>query len=178
MRGGYTARLACPNRARPCSRVLAERASASEEPGRRRPAARWTKPRCPTFALDPGSRFPRPGHRSGSARHRQRKDTRGIRAAIERPDCSDQRLDVVTGLPTADDRSQLLYYIPVAHGIGRTPARGSPANPMSDRDLEDKLRTIAASWQPGYDAAPLIDAIWALDRSEDASRLLALTVPR
>jgi hypothetical protein len=49
---------------------------------------------------------------------------------------------------------------------------------MSDGDLEDKLRTIAASWQSGYDVTPLIEAIWALDRSEDASRLLALTTPR
>ena len=64
------------------------------------------------------------------------------------------------------------------HRLSTPAARGSPANPMSDRDLEDKMRTIAASWQGGYDAAPLIDAIWALDRSEDASRLLALTVPR
>jgi 2-methylcitrate dehydratase PrpD len=64
------------------------------------------------------------------------------------------------------------------HRLSTPAARGSPANPMTDGDLEDKLRTIAASWQPGYDAAPLIDAIWALDRSEDASRLLALTVPR
>ena len=53
------------------------------------------------------------------------------------------------------------------HRLFTPAARGSPANPMTDGDLEDKLRTIAASWQPGYDAAPLIDAIWALDRSED-----------
>src|SRR3954447_25890472 len=64
------------------------------------------------------------------------------------------------------------------HRLSTPAARGSPANPMTDRDLEDKLRTIAAGWQGGYEAAPLIDAIWALDRSADASRLLALTVPR
>jgi hypothetical protein len=49
---------------------------------------------------------------------------------------------------------------------------------MSDRELEGKLRVAAATWQPGYDPAPLIAAIWALDRSDDAARLLALTVPR
>ena len=49
---------------------------------------------------------------------------------------------------------------------------------MSDRELEDKLRAATAAWQPGYDPAPLIAAIWALDRSDDASRLLALTEPR
>jgi len=52
------------------------------------------------------------------------------------------------------------------------------ANPMSDHALEDKLRAAAEIWRPGYDAAPLIEAIWALDRSPDAARLLAMTLPR
>jgi 2-methylcitrate dehydratase PrpD len=64
------------------------------------------------------------------------------------------------------------------HRLATQAARGSPANPMSDREIEDKLRTIAAGWRPGHDMAPLIDAVWTLDRSEDAARLLALTVPR
>ena len=40
------------------------------------------------------------------------------------------------------------------------------------------LRAAAETWRPGHDAAPLIEAIWALDRSADAARVLALTVPR
>src|SRR5262245_38312824 len=64
------------------------------------------------------------------------------------------------------------------HRLSTPAARGSPENPMSDRDLEDKLRTIATGWRPGHDVAPLIDAVWTLDRNEDAARLLALTVPR
>ena len=71
-------------------------------------------------------------------------------------------------LCTADGRT---------HRLSTPAARGSPANPMSDRDVEEKLRTVVGSWQPGYDVAPLIAAIWALDRSDDAARLLALTVP-
>ena len=63
------------------------------------------------------------------------------------------------------------------HRLSTPAARGSPANPMSDRDVEEKLRTVVGSWQPGYDVAPLIAAIWALDRSDDAARVLALTVP-
>jgi len=35
----------------------------------------------------------------------------------------------------------------------------------------------AAGWDRGYDAAPLIDAIWALDKSADVSRLASLAVP-
>jgi len=71
-------------------------------------------------------------------------------------------------LCTADGRT---------HRLSTPAARGSPANPMNDRDVEEKLRTIVGSWQPGYDVAPLIAAIWALDRSDDAARVLALTVP-
>jgi 2-methylcitrate dehydratase PrpD len=57
-------------------------------------------------------------------------------------------------------------------------ARGSDVNPMSDADLEQKLRTVAKGWNPRHDVTPLIDAIWALDRSKDVSRLAALAVPR
>lgn len=71
-------------------------------------------------------------------------------------------------LCTADGRT---------HRLSTPAARGSPANPMSDRDVEEKLRTVVGSWQPSYDVAPLIAAIWALDRSDDAARVLALTVP-
>jgi len=63
------------------------------------------------------------------------------------------------------------------HKLSQQAARGSDANPMSDRDLEDKLRDAAAGWNPRHDVAPLIDAIWALDKSQDVSRLAALTAP-
>jgi len=56
-------------------------------------------------------------------------------------------------------------------------ARGSDANPMSDRDLEEKLRDAAASWNPRHDIAPLIDAIWQVDKSTDVAQLVAMTVP-
>jgi hypothetical protein len=56
-------------------------------------------------------------------------------------------------------------------------ARGSDGNPMSDRDLEEKLRDAAASWNPRHDIAPLVDAIWQVDKSTDVSRLAAMTVP-
>lgn len=56
-------------------------------------------------------------------------------------------------------------------------ARGSLARPMSDRDIEDKLRALAADWCAGHDVQPLINAVWALDRTDDAGALLGLTVP-
>ena len=49
------------------------------------------------------------------------------------------------------------------HTLAQNAARGSDLNPMSDRDLEDKLRDAAAAWDPRHDVAPLIEAIWALD---------------
>lgn len=64
------------------------------------------------------------------------------------------------------------------HKLAQPAARGSDANPMSDKDLESKLRTAAAGWNPRHDVEPLIDAIWSLDRSEDISGLAALSVPR
>ena len=47
---------------------------------------------------------------------------------------------------------------------------------MSDRDLEQKLKTAAAGLS--LDAAPLIEAIWALEASTDVSRLASLAVPK
>jgi 2-methylcitrate dehydratase PrpD len=64
------------------------------------------------------------------------------------------------------------------HKLSQAAARGSDANPMSDRDLEDKLRGAAADWDPRRDVAPLIAAIWALDKNNDVAKLAALAVPQ
>jgi 2-methylcitrate dehydratase PrpD len=64
------------------------------------------------------------------------------------------------------------------HKRSQAAARGSDLNPMSDGDLEQKLRTAAVGWDARYDASPLISAIWALDRSADVSELALLSVPR
>jgi 2-methylcitrate dehydratase PrpD len=63
------------------------------------------------------------------------------------------------------------------HVLSASAARGSPSNPMRDDEIADKLCAIAAAWCPGYDVAPLIEAVWNLERSDDVSRLLALAVP-
>jgi 2-methylcitrate dehydratase PrpD len=64
------------------------------------------------------------------------------------------------------------------HRLSTQAARGSDANPMSDKDLEAKLRAAAAAALPRHDIAPLIGAIWGLDKSDDISKLASLTVPR
>jgi 2-methylcitrate dehydratase PrpD len=63
------------------------------------------------------------------------------------------------------------------HRLSQSAARGSDVNPMSDGDLEQKLRTSAASWNPKADVGPLIDAVWSLDKSDDVSKLASLAVP-
>jgi 2-methylcitrate dehydratase PrpD len=62
--------------------------------------------------------------------------------------------------------------------LSRAAARGSDDNPMTDQDLEQKLRDAAADWNSGHDVRPLIDAIWDLDKAGDIEKLTALAVPR
>src|SRR5580693_6580873 len=64
------------------------------------------------------------------------------------------------------------------HKVAQAAARGSADNPMSDRDLEDKLRTAVANAIAGRDIEPLIGAIWQLDAREDISGLALLSTPR
>jgi 2-methylcitrate dehydratase PrpD len=61
------------------------------------------------------------------------------------------------------------------HKLVQPAARGSDINPLSDHDLEEKLRMAAAGWKQSYDASPLIDAIWAVDKSADVSSLASMT---
>jgi 2-methylcitrate dehydratase PrpD len=63
------------------------------------------------------------------------------------------------------------------HTVSTQAARGSAANPLKDSEIEDKLRTEAASWQKGHDIQKLIDAVWSIDRSGDVSTLAGLAVP-
>jgi 2-methylcitrate dehydratase PrpD len=64
------------------------------------------------------------------------------------------------------------------HRLAQSAARGSDVNPMSDQDLEQKLRASAAINDPRHDVQPLIDAVWALDRSSDVAGLAALAASR
>ncbi len=91
-----------------------------------------------------------------------------------------RRIEVVRdgAIPTIAAEVELRTTDGRTHRLSTAAARGSPTNPLSDRVIEEKLRTIVGSWRPGYDVGPLIAAIWALDRSADAASVLALTVPR
>jgi len=56
-------------------------------------------------------------------------------------------------------------------------ARGSIARPLSDRELEDKLRDLAAHGAPGVSADQLVDAVWALDKTENAAAVMRIVAP-
>ena len=56
-------------------------------------------------------------------------------------------------------------------------ACGSLARPLTDREIEDKLRALAASWCAAHNVQPLIDAVWTLDRVDDASLPIRLAAP-
>lgn len=53
-------------------------------------------------------------------------------------------------------------------------ARGSPANPLTDADLEEKLRMLAKRAGFSKPVQPLIDAIWQLDDAPDAGAVARL----
>jgi 2-methylcitrate dehydratase PrpD len=63
------------------------------------------------------------------------------------------------------------------HKLHQRAARGSDDNPMTDRELEDKLREAARA-VPRNDVAALIEAIWTVDDCADIAKLTALTVPQ
>jgi 2-methylcitrate dehydratase PrpD len=80
-------------------------------------------------------------------------------------------------IPTTSVEVEITTADGKAHKVAQQAARGSAKNPMSDTDLEDKLRTAAASAIPGKNVAPLIEAIWQLDSAENISELALLSVP-
>jgi 2-methylcitrate dehydratase PrpD len=64
------------------------------------------------------------------------------------------------------------------HKLHQRAARGSDDNPMSDRDLEDKLREAAAQATPRNDVAALTDAIWTVEDCADIASITSRAVPR
>lgn len=56
-------------------------------------------------------------------------------------------------------------------------SKGCAANPLTDDDLENKLKELTAHRGGCNDPKQLIDAVWAIDSVEDMSVLLDLAVP-
>ncbi len=53
-------------------------------------------------------------------------------------------------------------------------SRGSLASPLTDFDLENKLRELCLWGATGCKAQPLIDALWSLEERDDAGSLMLL----
>lgn len=57
-------------------------------------------------------------------------------------------------------------------------AHGSLASPLTDTELGNKCRELVRYGESGVAVEPLLDAIWALDRSSDASIVMKLAAGR
>ncbi|MFT7577290.1 MAG: 2-methylcitrate dehydratase PrpD [Alphaproteobacteria bacterium] len=61
-----------------------------------------------------------------------------------------------------------------SHTIDIRDTRGGTVNPLSDADLNTKLKDLAAYGHFPRDVAPLADALWSLDQSQDAGTIMNL----
>ena len=55
-------------------------------------------------------------------------------------------------------------------------ARGASAKPLTDQEIENKVRTLCEYGGSGCDPEPLIRAVWGLESSDDAGQLMKLVV--
>jgi 2-methylcitrate dehydratase PrpD len=56
-------------------------------------------------------------------------------------------------------------------------ARGSLQRPMSDAEIESKVRNLASIGFPACDVDRVIEAVWGLDRAKDVRALVRLVTP-
>ena len=57
-------------------------------------------------------------------------------------------------------------------------ARGSAQRQMTDAEIEAKFHSLAAHGCPTCDAGRLIDAVWAIDCTDDVGAIMTLATPR
>jgi hypothetical protein len=57
-------------------------------------------------------------------------------------------------------------------------ARGSLERALSDAEIEAKARELARLGGSGVDVGPLIEAVWAMEDSDDIGRIMRLAVPK
>ena len=94
---------------------------------------------------------------------------RALRATVvfeEDPEAPVESATVTLNLTDGTEQSEH-----VRHG------RGTPGRPMSDAELDSKVRELAAYGAPFVDAAGLIAAVRGIEGEADPIRLLRLTVP-
>jgi hypothetical protein len=55
-------------------------------------------------------------------------------------------------------------------------ARGARGKPLSDQDIENKVRTLCEYGGSGCNPEPLIEAVWSMDRAADVGQLMQWVV--
>jgi 2-methylcitrate dehydratase PrpD len=86
-------------------------------------------------------------------------------------------------VPTAKQirRSKRSLQVHLADGTEQSEhirhGRGTPGRPMSDAELDSKVRELAAYGAPFVDADGLIAAVRGIEGEADPTRLMRLTVP-
>lgn len=85
---------------------------------------------------------------------------------------ADDAIPIEAAIVTVRTRSGQTLTAHVKH------ARGSLERPLSDAEIEAKARELAVLGGTGVDIAPVIDAVWAMDRNVDAGQIMKLPVPK
>jgi len=88
------------------------------------------------------------------------------------------RAELDASLPTGAARVRVSTAAGAHHETTVLHARGSIAQPLSDADIEAKVRDLAAMGGSGCDAARVIEAVWTLDDAANVSALMAALAVR
>jgi 2-methylcitrate dehydratase PrpD len=88
-------------------------------------------------------------------------------------------LPIVADNTAAVDEARIIVRLKDGRQIARRviEASGSLARPLSDADLERKLRALAAYGCPALDPGPLIERLWALGELTSAGSVMELARP-
>ena len=87
-------------------------------------------------------------------------------------------LAVVPDTPVPDVRLDVVYADGRTEEIQVKDARGTDNRPLTDQEIEEKFRTLVATYAPDCgEAEKLIEAVWSLENADDVSQMMAYTVP-
>ena len=88
------------------------------------------------------------------------------------------KLAVVPDTPVPDVRLDVVYADGRTEEIQVKDARGTDNRPLTDQEIEEKFRTLVATYAPDCgEAEKLIEAVWSLENADDVSQMMAYTVP-
>ena len=88
------------------------------------------------------------------------------------------RLETVEGVPVPDVNITVARTDGTREEIAVKDARGTDNRPLTDAEIEAKFKLLASTYAPDCTRAEaLIDAVWNLEKNEDASAILAAAVP-